>query len=259
MTERVLIEELSWTDVRDAIAAGRRTVLLACGAVEQHGPHLPTGTDTYLGTEIAARAARISGAALVAPTLRPGLSEHHMHFPGSFTLSTETFVGVLGDYLESLARHGFRRAVVFTSHGGNFDTMKAYTPILAKRLATRDCELVLSTAYPDFASILGHVGALGIPLGRAGVHAGWVETAMMLALAPELVDMSSAAPGRSDEDFYKPENVGRSQLESFVKGIQSQSENGILGDPTGADAAVGEELIQLAAEALARECLPVDL
>ena len=81
----------------------------------------PTGTDAYLGTAIAERAARIAGNALVAPTLRPGLSEHHMHFPGSFTLRVETFVALLEDYCESLARQGFERIVLFPSHGGNSD------------------------------------------------------------------------------------------------------------------------------------------
>src|SRR5436190_24138119 len=92
MPERVLMQDMTWPEVRQALETGKTTAVLACGAVEQHGPHLPTGTDDYLGTAIAERAARIAGNALVAPTLRPGLSEHHMHFPGAFTLRPTTLL-----------------------------------------------------------------------------------------------------------------------------------------------------------------------
>ena len=82
VADTLLLEEMTWPAVEAAIAGGKTTVVFACGAVEQHGPHLPLGTDTYLGTAIAERAARLAGNTLVAPTLRPGLSEHHMGFPG---------------------------------------------------------------------------------------------------------------------------------------------------------------------------------
>src|SRR5262245_36493210 len=108
---------MTWQGIRDAQARGLTTATFACGAVEQHGPHLPTGTDTYLGTALAERAARLAGNTLVAPTLRPGLSEHHMHFPGSFTVRPSTFVALVEDYCSSLARQGFERIVVFSSHG----------------------------------------------------------------------------------------------------------------------------------------------
>src|SRR4029077_2506224 len=134
VSEKVLIQEMTWREVEDALAAGRTTAVLACGAVEQHGPHLPTGTDEYLGTALAERAARLAGNTLVAPTLRPGLSEHHMQFPGSFTLRPSTFVALLEDYCHSLARQGFERIVIFPSHGGNADTMRAYAPSLARAL-----------------------------------------------------------------------------------------------------------------------------
>src|SRR5262249_10817095 len=73
VSETVLMQELTWPEIKQAIADGKTTAVLACGAVEQHGPQLPTGTDDYLGTAIAERAALIAGNALVAPTIRPGL------------------------------------------------------------------------------------------------------------------------------------------------------------------------------------------
>lgn len=250
MLDAVLIEEMTWTEVRAAIDEGRRTAVLACGAVEQHGPHLPTGTDRYLGTAIAERAARLAGGALVAPTLRPGLSEHHMHFPGSFRVRPETFVALLEDYCTSLARHGFERIVVFPSHGGNADTMRANVPFIAHALEGR-AELVF--CHPQRDALGVYLAEQGVSIGRAGAHAGFTETSMMLAYRPNLVHEDRFEPGRCDDDFYRPENIAASQMESFLYGIQTQSPNGILGDPTGSTAEHGERLLDLAAEALAVE------
>lgn len=254
MVDTVLIEQMTWPEVRAAMQRGMRTAILACGAVEQHGPHLPTGTDHYLGTAIAERAARRAGNALVAPTLRPGLSEHHMQFPGSFTLRPETFVALLTDYCESLARQGFERIVVFASHGGNADIMRAHVPSIARRLDGR-AEVVLSsvTSGPAGEAIRAHLAERGVGLGRAGAHAGYSETAMMLVEQPDLVDMDSAEPGRCDDEFYRPERLAASQMESFLRGVQTQSPNGILGDPMGATAEEGEPLLEIAAEVLARD------
>lgn len=250
----VLLQELSWPQVEAALAAGKTTAVFACGAVEQHGPHLPTGTDDYLGTAIAERAARLAGNALVAPTLRPGLSEHHMWFPGSFTLRQSTFVALVEDYCESLARHGFERIVLFPSHGGNTDTMRAQAPLLARAFHGRvDVSVWLRTDLMQRSAEA--LARRGVSLGRAGAHAGFTETSMMLVYRPDLVNMDAAAPGRCDDDFYLPANVARSQMESFLYGIQTQSPNGILGDPVGSTPEAGEELLELSARALADELL----
>ena len=251
MTDTVLMEEMTWPEIEAAMAGGRTTAILACGAAEQHGPHLPTGTDAYLGTAIAERAARIAGNALVAPTLRPGLSEHHMHFPGSFTLRVETFVALLEDYCESLARQGFERIVLFPSHGGNSDVMRAYAPILARAQQGR-CEVIVR-AGADFQRLFDLLASRGVGIGAAGVHAGYAETSEMLDAHPHLVRMDQAAPGRCDEEFYRAENIGRSQMQSFLEGIQTQSANGVLGDPTGSNAEAGREILELLAQGVASD------
>jgi len=248
----VLIEDLTWPEVQGALADGVTTALVACAATEQHGPHLPTATDTILGREIAIRAARRAGTALVAPVVRPGLSEHHMHFPGSFTLRPETFLAVLEDLCDSLARQGFRRVVVFPSHGGNSDMLRAYLPTLGRRLEGR-ADVGLGLMAAGFDDINRAVAEHGVSIGRAGAHAGYVETCMMLAVAPELVREEAFEPGRCDDEFYAPENIRNSQMEAFLKGIQTQAPNGVLGDPTGATAEVGEELLDLAAAQLAAD------
>lgn len=251
------MHEMSWPDIAQAIADGKTTAILACGAVEQHGPHLPTGTDDYLGTAIAERAALIAGNALVAPTLRPGLSEHHMHFAGSFTLRPSTFVALVEDYCDSLVRQGFERIVIFPSHGGNADTLRVQAPLLARAFQGR-CEVVVSVRADRFQRMGELLAEHGVTIGRAGVHAGYTETSMMLDYRSGLVSMDNAAPGRCDEDFYRPENIDQSQMDSFLYGIQTQSPNGILGDPTGSEAEIGDELLRIAAESLAEDLLSAD-
>jgi creatinine amidohydrolase len=257
VSETVLMQEMSWPDITQAMADGKTTAIFACAAVEQHGPHLPTGTDDYLGTAIAERAALIAGNALVAPTLRPGLSEHHMHFAGSFTLRPSTFVALVEDYCDSLVRQGFGRIVIFPSHGGNADTLRVQAPLLARAFRGR-CEIVVSIRGDRFQRMGELVAARGVTIGRAGVHAGYTETAMMLDYRADLVNMDDAVPGRCDDDFYRPENIDQSQMDSFLNGIQTQSPSGILGDPTGAEAEIGDELLRLAAESLAEDLRRAD-
>lgn len=251
MSETLLMEEMSWEEIQNAVQAGKTTVILAAGAVEQHGPHLPTGTDTYLGYALAEGVARKLGDTLVAPVLRPGLSEHHIDFPGSFTFSFQSFLQVLEEYCVSLSRHGFKDIVLISSHGGNTDAMLAYMPTIAKKLKDR-CRLHM--AMGDLGEYFGNERVkkvyqdYEVRRGEAGAHGGFDETSMMLAVHPELVNMERAEDGRSDEEFYAPEQLKRSQLESFVYGVRSQSPNGILGDPRKADGEAGRELLQARVE-----------
>jgi creatinine amidohydrolase len=115
------LPHLTWPEVRAHLARST-TVILPFGALEQHGPALPLGTDTFGAIAVARAAARESGA-LCAPTVFPGLSAHHMTFPGTITFSEETFSGVVMDTASSLARHGFRRFVLANHHDGNEATL----------------------------------------------------------------------------------------------------------------------------------------
>jgi creatinine amidohydrolase len=253
MADTVLMEEMTWVEIRDAIASGKDIAVFACGATEQHGPHLPTGTDTYLGTAIAERAARMLGNALVAPTLRPGSSAHHMAFPGTLTLRFETFIMVLEDYCTSLAQHGFKQIIFFSSHGGNTDLMAAHFPAIAKKLADKAFVFMVTPLLEAMQRQADFLKEHGISRGAAGAHAGYIETAEMLVVQEHLVRMSQAAPGRSDEAFYAPGQVRLSQLESFTKGIHTQSPNGILGDPTGARVDLGDQLLDMRAEMIVEQ------
>lgn len=257
MTDRVLMEQMSWVQIEEAVKSGKTTVIVTCGSIEQHGPHLPTGTDTILGYNTAELLARELGNALVAPVIRPGLSEHHLDFPGSLSLSFETFCKTLEEVCVCLSRYGFKDIVLLSSHGGNTDAMIAYTPIIAKKVKDRSRVHIMAippgTPTKAQTAVKGIHEAYGVTPGKAGAHSGWDETSCMLAVAPELVDMSKAAPGRCDEFFYSPNQIRRSQLESFIYGIKYQSPNGILGDATGADAEAGKKLIETRVKALAEQ------
>ncbi len=253
MEEKVLMEEMSWVEIEEAIRKGRTTVLLLSGSIEQHGPHLPTGTDTFLGYEVAIRAARKLGNALVAPVIRPALSEHHMAFPGSFSLSWETYRDLLEDYCESLARHGFKDVVMMSSHGGNNAVLKALTPDIARRLYDRIHIHLVLHIDKCWQLETAFLQKKGISPTKAGVHAGYGETSELLAVKPQLVKMRFAEEGLVDEDFFKPENIPRSQIDTFTLGIRHFSKNGILGDARGANGEIGEKLLEIAVETVVEE------
>src|SRR5438067_13868653 len=120
----VELDRMTWPEVKAEIDAGRDTIVIAFGATEQHGPHLPLATDALLGDHLAALVAdRLD--AFVAPTVRIGCSEHHLEFPGTLSVAEDTFHELVADLVRSLARGGFRRVVLLPTHGGNFAPLAA--------------------------------------------------------------------------------------------------------------------------------------
>lgn len=251
MEEKVLMEEMTWQEIEDALSKGKTTVILVSGSVEQHGPHLPTGTDTFLGYAVAERAARRLGTALVASVIRPALSEHHLGFPGSFTLSWETYFEVLGDCCESLARHGFKDIILTSSHGGNTAVMKAVAPEIARKLVGKAKVHVVDYLQKGSEAQRPVLESEKVSRGKAGVHAGYGETSEMLAAKSGLVRMESVERGLDDESFYDPSHISRSQIDSFILGIKHFSKNGILGDPRGANRELGVRLFEIMVNSLA--------
>jgi len=231
------LERMTWPDVRAALDAGRTTVVFACGAVEQHGPHLPLFTDAEHGSELSRRVARELGDALVAPTVRVGCSEHHMAFPGTISLEESTFAAVLRDYVRSLARHGFRRICVIPSHGGNFAPLTRALPSLREAAGER----VHVAAFTDLQAVIGAWVRLAGELGlaeRVGGHADIAESSVMLALHPELVRTEVVEAGHVGP--LTPELIQR----LFTQGMRAISPNGILGDAHGLSAELGERCIE---------------
>jgi creatinine amidohydrolase len=165
--------------------AGSWVAVLPVAATEQHGPHLPTGVDTMIGDGLldAAIAAMPDALpAIVLPTLAVGKSDEHRNFPGTLSLSAETLLRTLVEIGESVARAGLAKLVIMSSHGGNSEVMG----LAARELRLRRNMLVVATSW----------ARLGQPDGlfrdderRHGIHAGDIETSLMLHLAPGLVHM----------------------------------------------------------------------
>ncbi len=235
MTE-VFIERMPWPDVEAAIAGGKRRVIICAGSSEQHGPHLPEATDALLGEEYARRLALRLGDALVAPVIRPGCSEHHMTFAGSLTISAELLMAIIDSYIESLKRHGFESFVVMSSHGGNYPVLADW----AKRKPSATCVVISDiTVFKPAFDALRRFGRMD----TAGPHAEVLETSMMLATHPDLVHMERAEPG------FEGEMPLAMLLE---KGMRDVSANGIIGNPVGATAEMGEAVLEALAESLAK-------
>ncbi|TDE13997.1 creatininase family protein [Jiangella asiatica] len=233
MSAEVLrLAELSWPQVQAALDGGCRTALFAAGSTEQHGPHLPLLADTLLGDALVRRLAPRLGDVVVGPTVPFGVSIHHMGFPGTVTLDTETFQAVVLQYVRSLAAHGFETVLVVPSHGGNFKPLA--------RLLEFTGGVVDGARFVPYTDLLAFIAELervgrdeGIPPEVSGSHAGESETSIVLAERPELVDMSVAAAGF--DGLFDDETARR----LFAGGTAALSANGILGDARPADPARG--------------------
>ena len=236
----ILIERMSWHDVRDAMASGKRTVILPIAAMEQHGPHMAISTDTFLGYETSIRLAKALGDALVAPAISIGYSVGHMPMPGTVTISEETLIIVIREVVESLVHHGFTDVVMVVSHGGNFAALRAVVPGLRKAHPN-----VRFHARMDFESHMGErrtlYDELGVDEVRMGVHAAQGETSMMLASHPDLVDMNRAVEGFTGDASIR-------WKAKVPPPMDEMSPTGILGDARGSTAEIGERVLQFEIE-----------
>ncbi len=242
----LLLEEMTWPEVERALAAGFTTVVIAAGAVEQHGPHLPLLVDAARGDRLALEVARRLGKALVAPTIRVGCSEHHMGFPGTLSLRRETFKAVCVDYAESLSRHGFRTICFIPSHGGNFAPLADMVDDL-RAAAGPGCEVRAYTDLHGFVALWeGAVEDLAPDLvHRVGGHADIAESSEMLCIRPELVRRELAEAGTVVSfDDSVAERI-------FEDGFRAVTPNGVLGDARGMSREIGDLCIARAADGIA--------
>jgi creatinine amidohydrolase len=219
------------------------------GAIEQHGPHLPLDTDTFLCTSVATAAAERAcggGPVLVTPAVSFGSSEHHMAFAGTVTLRTETFRQAVAEICASLARHGFRRLLVVNGHGGN-------TALLAAAIQQLGFEAPVHAVTVDYWTLARDVIADVRDSGPGGMgHACEFETSLMLHLRPESVRRDRivreiVAPRHSHEQFDLFEKSG---LSAHWK-THELSHSGVMGAPDLATEEKGRRLFDACVEGLA--------
>jgi len=204
----VWMNQLSWVDYQRRLQAEQPPVLLPVGALEQHGPHLPLGTDGLLASAVSAdTAAQVGG--LVAPTLSYGYKSQPkcgggQHFCGTTSVDAATLIGQVRDTVREFARHGLQRLVVVNGHYENqwFLIEGIDLGLRDARAADPTCALqVMRLEYWDFMTeqTLGHVFPGGFP-GFALEHAAVLETSMMLHYHPSLVRMD-LLPDDGPADF----------------------------------------------------------
>ena len=226
-------------------------------ATEQHGPHLPLQVDTAIVDGVVAAALpHLDGesTALFLPTQAVGFSPEHARFPGTLTLKAETLIRLWTDIGESVAATGVKKMVFFNAHGGQANFMD----IVARDLRARLGMLVLSVNWyglPLHGTRGEDVNALfSADEHRFGIHAGDIETSLMLALAPDLVDMAKA------ENFLSSSQARAEQFDILGNGksaklawqIQDYNRAGAVGNAAAATAAKGAELQAAAGLSLAR-------
>ncbi len=187
--------ELSWTEFQAADMGGAVAVL-PVAAVEQHGPHLPVGVDSFIMEGYLARVVAAVPAAmpvLFLPVQAIGKSNEHIAYPGTLSLSAETVIRAWTEIGESVHRAGVRKLVIVNAHGGNVSPID----IVARDLRVKLGMLVVTASWHRF----GYPDGLFSPGERLhGIHAGEVETSLMLSFRPDLVAMAEA------RDFV-PESV----------------------------------------------------
>jgi creatinine amidohydrolase/Fe(II)-dependent formamide hydrolase-like protein len=220
----VYIEDLTWTELRDLVAAGRTTAIIPVGGTEQNGPHMAIGKHNARVRLLAGRIAAGLGNALVAPVLSyvpEGALDPptgHMRFPGTITAPQDAFDKMLEYAARSLARHGFRDIVLIGDHGSYQKDLAAVAMRLDREWAKTPARAHAIPEYYDesahgFAKLLERSG---YSAAEIGTHAGLADTSLTMALDPALVRGDRLAPGE-----------------------------GVNGDPSRASAALGAPGVEL--------------
>jgi creatinine amidohydrolase len=235
-------EKLTWPDIEEAVAMGKIPIV-PCGAVEQHGPHLPLDVDMLLATSVALGAGEKSPEQiLVLPSVSYGYTGHVMDFPGTINIHYTHFIEHVLDIAKSLAYHGFKKILLLNGHGSNMPNLD---------LAARRCnvETDAQCAFGAWWSLLT-VDPTFLPRWRQSefpggcAHACELETAVYMHLAPDDVRMDRIKNGKISFNEEKSKyrwvdlfGAGPVQCTSWTA---SYSESGVLGDAELATAAKGK-------------------
>ena len=224
--------DATWTEV-DGIAhrgvddqVPAPIVLVPVGSTEQHGPHLPLATDTIIAEELTGRAIHHTDGLMVGPTISVSASGEHGDFPGTLSIGSEAMSSVIVELVRSA--DWAAGVVLVNGHGGNHEAISCAVATL-----TSEGRQVLAW-WPSWPQRRDG--------GPADLHAGRIETSMMLAIDPGLVRLERAAPGAdaSIDDLR-------------THGVRALSSSGVLGDPEGASGGEGERFIAAFVEDLVHQ------
>jgi creatinine amidohydrolase len=221
----MLLEEMSWPEV-EAGQKVTQTVILPVGATEEHGPHLPTITDTIQAMEVA-RAVAAERHVFLAPPLHYGVCRSTRGFPGTITVGHDALRAFARDLLISFADSGFARVLILTGHAGG-QHMAALEEACQIAVEERDFRVSL-------VSLFDLIDARAVETAHDG-HAGEMETSLMMVIRPDLVK------GKPAEHFPK-----RPQF-MIMKDVRHLMGNGIMGNPQPATLEKGKQFFQMAVD-----------
>ncbi len=241
----------------------RTIAILPVAATEQHGPHLPLSVDTVLADGVvAATLPHLPDdlSVLFLPTQAVGLSPEHMQFPGTLTLKAETVIQLWTQLGESVARAGINKLVLLNSHGGQVGVMD----IVARDLRARLGMLVYSVNWFNLPLLDLQGKDINAQFSteehRFGIHAGEIETSMMLALNPERVQMAQAQNFHSTSKD-RAENfsiLGNGKSAKLGWQMQDYNPAGAVGNAAAATAAKGQAVVDAAGRSLAKLLVEID-
>ncbi|RIK85723.1 MAG: creatininase [Hyphomicrobiales bacterium] len=231
----------------EAFSPTRRAIaVLPLGATEQHGPHLPLETDTIIAEGVAARAKALLPPGMEVrflPAEPVGYSIEHMDVAGTRTLgyaeAVERWIGIGAD----CRRQGFSRFVMLNAHGGNSPLMT----VVATELRVRHAMLAVATSWTRF----GYPPQIVTPREKAlGIHGGLIETSVMLALRPDLVDMASARDFPSAQERFEAgfRHLRAYGPHAFGWKMRDLSPEGVTGNAAAASAEAGRAILDHAAK-----------
>lgn len=243
MTSEIRWDRLTAPELK-ALAARDALVVLPVGSLEQHGPHLPVWTDSFIAHALACRAAEQARdvPAVVLPPVWTGLSEHHFPFGGTISVDYATFHALLRCVVRSIRADGFRRLLIVNGHGGNIEPLA----VSARELAHEFGIPVVATSWPAVAS--AEIAA--VLTTQPGVqHACEGETSVWLALDAAQVRRERIAEAASNAAAGASPAAAFSRFSSFE---ERAPRTGVRGDPRAATAEKGERIVAAVAAALAR-------
>lgn len=234
------------SDEAREIALDRGAVgLIPIGAFEQHGPHLPLATDSFMAEVLATNvAAKCKEPVVVTPVLMAGLSEHHTDFSGTVTLDSATLGGQLQAYINGLQRMGLTRVCLLSFHGGNFRFIAEYAD--GCRRSRPEIQVAAYDDFDRFLKVMFDAGVnAGLDLAPTDSHAGAIETSLVLhVLGKQRVRAFANITGYTLGEAGWMETIQK-------KGMRAVSSTGILGTPAGANPAAGKAILEALVEEVA--------
>ena len=229
-------------------------VLLPIASIEQHGAHLPTSTDSSIN-ELLLKGieAEMSDKILILPITKITCSKHHMDFPGSLTVSHQTFYHYVTDILNAVLQNGFKTIVIFNSHGGN----QGIGQVLVESFGSQnpDVKILCVSWWKIAVAELRELNESGF---KGVGHACEFETSLMELFDPKTVRKDKIHKADFNPFFsWEEGDLLQAPTVSFYKSMKTQTNNGVYGDPTYANKQKGERIKKIVVEKLKQILLDI--